>query len=355
VRLIKLTIAILCIFTINATVLAGNIDISGSIESELKYNNDSKKIIDLEVLKIVLEKEFGYKANFLIELGLESDHTNKFNSNLNKAYLNYYTENMDWRLGKQEINWGSSYKINPTSYFTLKKLASLDSIENNEGIKAVKGTYYMPENMEITGVIAPFDWKGNGNTEDIQVGMKLTKRFFYNSDLSVSAFSGSDNFPLFDPVEEQIYPEANKYGIDIITSVSDISTWAEVVLIDYQEENYDNIVESSVGAEYKFENDLKFTGQLYYRARRVEEEATIKMMTVKADGPVGQFHKWDISTIYDISGGTLLIKPEIQYSLANSIYLNFGFVSIYELDEESESQLRNMIEENIYTKISIKF
>ncbi len=351
----KYITSIIIVFCFSVNILAGDIDISGSIESELRYINETEEFTDSELLKLVLEKQFGYKANFLLELGLESNHSNNTDTSLNKIYFDYYTENMDWRLGKQEINWGSSYKINPTSYFTQIDSSFLDNAENKEGINAAKATYYMPNNIELTGVVAPFNREGEGTTEDVQFGMKLTKRYFHDFDISFSTFSGDDNFPFIHPLKGILYPKVNKYGVDVIGSISNIGTWAEVVYVTYDQKVYDNIMEGSIGAEYKFGNDINLIGQIYYRENRVINEPNMKMFTVKADGPVGEFHKWDLSTIYDFEGESLIFIPEFKYSLADSIWLNIGCMVKKDLDSAEKSNFSDMIKENVYTKISIDF
>ncbi|MFW6287260.1 MAG: hypothetical protein ACOC2J_00745 [bacterium] len=354
-KLTKLIASILLVLIFSTTTFSGGINFSGSIESELRYNTDIEKLKDMEVVKLVLEKDFGYNATFLFELGLESSHGNDIEAGINKLYFDYYTDNMDWRIGKQEINWGSSYKINPSSYFSPRNFDAINTIGNNERVKAVKGIYYLPDDMEFTAAVAPFVRGGTGDTEDIQYGVKLTRRYFFNYDISVSLFSGKDNLPILHPVQGELYPEVNKYGIDLIGSMLDISTWAEVVIINYNEDFYNNILEGSIGAEYKFESDVNLMGQYYFRENRVKQEPEIKTLTMKVDGPLLDFHRWDISAIYDVKGEALVIKPEFQYSLADSVWLNIGCVSIQNLNDDSESKYANMIEENIYTRISVDF
>ena len=162
-----------------AVSAADDVDMSGELKSDLVVNSEEETWYDTETFNLMLEKKFGFDADMYLDLEFKSTtqdvfaapeseesnnlvlhsattHQRKTNVNIDEAYVNYYTENMDWRLGKQEINWGSAYKLNPTSYFNPRDLTVLKPMDEKKAVKAAKGVYYAPANIEVSSVVTPF-------------------------------------------------------------------------------------------------------------------------------------------------------------------------------------------------------
>lgn len=341
-------LAILTIILVTGSSMA--FEISGTIYTGLFQEKDAEDVSDWEGITIGLDKDFGYTAELYLELGLESNQGEDLVTEINQLYLDYYTENIDWRIGRQLVNWGSSYKINPTSYF--EKFTGLELTENRQekGIKGVKAIYYGQNDIEITGVLTPFatDVYEQEYTEN-QQAIKFTRRAFKGFDISLSYFNGQDRFPL---LQNQEYPEVNKIGIDINGSIGDIGIWSELVrsrydLLDKQ------TIEGILGSDYKFNNNLQLTGQIYYRQGRTQVEPDLKLLILNARKPILKFHQLEVITIYDLDNEDIILHPVFDYSLAEAVKLSLG--GNWVINESENNMLTKSIKEGVYTELVIDF
>jgi len=406
-----LTLLLILVLVFSSVSYAKEIEISGSLNSYLVGNPNNGSIEEEEKVNLILEKEFGLDANMHLDLEVASDANSSTSTSFNEAYLNYYTRNMDWRIGKQEISWGSAYKMNPTSYFNPSDLTALKPLDEKLGVKAVKGVYYAPRGLEITGVVVPF-FKGDEvsdkmvnsilNTtikelqqvkldpsiaideenpytnsvdrkvENVQGGIKVTKRRFHDYDISLSAYHGRDKLPIVDdeatldtidiPSSDPkatvsfVYPEADRVGFDIIGDLGDMGVWTEATYSDYQGEQYANTLEAAVGIDYKFDNDLYLVGQGYYKEGRTESEPKVKAANFYVSKPIFDFHEIEVTTLYDFESETSLIEPQFNYSLANSIELQLGGTYV---DSAKKGTSRGLIsalgQDRIYTRLNVEF
>jgi hypothetical protein len=382
-RVLALVMVLLLAFSI--TGYAKGIEVSGSINSDLVGDTDNGDISDREKVNLVLERGFGFDANMHLDLEIESDHNDQTETKFHEAYLNYYTQNMDWRIGKQEISWGSAYKIKPTDYFNPKDLTSLKPLDDKLGVKAIKGTYYAPGRVEITGVVTPFFKltdktienlsmqtgssitnpskieSGKDDVNNIQGGFKVTKRSFHGYDLSLSTYHGRDKLPVVDSLDTQatvqlVYPEVNRLGFDIIGDIGDIGVWTEMAYSQYKDDQYDNALETAIGADYKFDNDLYLVGQGYYKEGRTGNEAEVKAINLYTSKPVLDFHEIEVTTLYDIESETYLIEPQFNYSLANSVELQLGGTLVDSQGDGASSGLVSTLgQDRVYTRLNIEF
>lgn len=344
----RLAVVIAVLILLSVPVSLKAYEISGTVYSGFLQEKDTEDITDWEGITIKLDKDFAYTAELHLELGLESNQDEDLTTQINQLYLDYYTENIDWRIGRQAVKWGSSYKINPTSYF--EKFTGLELIENRqeEGIKGVKAIYYGQNGIELTGVLTPFAVDINDQEESqSQQAVKFTRRAFNGFDISFSYFNGQDRFPL---LQTQEYPEVSKLGLDINGSIGDIGIWTELVRSEYN--LLDNqIIEGVLGSDYKFNNNLKLTGQLYYRQNRTEAESDLKFLILNGQKPIRKFHQFELTTIYELDNENIILHPVFDYSLAEAVKLSLGAIWI---NNDSETSMLN-IEEGVYTELVIDF
>ncbi|WP_408954363.1 hypothetical protein [Natroniella sp. ANB-PHB2] len=389
-KVILLTLVLLLTFT----TMGFAAEVSGSLDSHLTVDIDEEELDGKTEFNLIIEDDFGFDADMKVDLGFLLHENYENEVRINEAYLNYYTMNSDWRLGKQEINWGSGYKLNPTSYFNPQNLKAFDLIDENLAVRAVKSTYYTAGGLEISGVVAPF-FKGNGDLEetekiadkfakelsteklsfddsandienelsDIQAGAKLTNRGFKGYDISLSAYHGYDLLPSMigaDNDENLLleYPEVNKLGFDLIGDVKDIGIWSEIVYNIYSEDYYDDTLNLVVGADYNFDNDLYLVGQFYYRGERVEQEPEIQALNLYFSKPAFDFHEVEFTTLYDLESGSYMIKPQYNHSLVDSIELQLGAKIVdIDIDDELEgfSFGDSLGSNSIYTRLNVNF
>jgi hypothetical protein len=365
VRDIKFLILIACLLlTFTSTALASQLEISGSLKGDLIVSTDDGKLTDQEKVNLILEKGFGFDAEMYIDLGFREDHNNA-DTDINEAYLNYYTDNMDWRIGKQLINWGSSYKLQPTDYFNPVDRTALKPLDEKLGVEAVKGIYYAPNGLEITGVVVPF-FKADklstfipnlraveDNVENMQEGFKVTKRSFKGFDLSLSGYHGFDRKPINNNMDF-IYPELNRIGFDLIGDIGEMGVWTELAYAIYQDEEFDNGLETTLGADYKWSNDLYLVLQAYYQQGRLSSENDTKVFNLHFDKPIFNFHQVEGNFIYEFETETIVLEPQFNYSLANSIELQIGGTYINSQNDDALI-VATFGQDRVYTRLNIEF
>lgn len=233
-----------------------------------------------------------------------------------EAYVDLYSlglKNLDLRIGRQVIAWGTADALNPTGNLSPDDLEDIFNFGEKLGTNAVKASYYLGDNLTINGIYvpiftpatlpfgdfadafsAPMDLPPGMTTrtlsdtvilperkpsESSQIGLKTSTNLL-GYDLSLSYFKGRDDLPILSkatitPVDligtvdiatELIYPEMQVIGADFAGSIGSVGIWGEgavfmmeatqsVVLDD---EPYFKYV---LGGDYTFKNGLYFNGQ----------------------------------------------------------------------------------------------
>ncbi|AZO95943.1 hypothetical protein [Halocella sp. SP3-1] len=358
-REINFILLIILLLITSVGVSAGDkLNIAGSLSTSIEAFSDDGELIDRERLNLELKRDFGFAADMYIDLAIQAMEKEDTEVGTNEAYLNYYTDNMDWRIGKQVINWGSSYKLQPTDYFNPYDYTALKPLDEKLGIKAVKGVYYTPNALEITGVVVPFFESSIANDveddlENLQAGFKVTRRSFKGFDLSVSGYHGFDKIPL--SIQGDItFAELDKFGFDLIGDIGEMGIWTECVYGIYKDNDFDNSLAGTFGVDYKFTNDLYLVGQLYYLESRIEKESDTKMFNFHFDKPVFNFHTIEGKVIYEFESETFVFEPQFTYSLAEAIELQIGGTFV-ERNNEDVSIAYDLGEDRFYSRLNIEF
>lgn len=207
------------------------------------------------------------------------DKVSPWNLAFREAYLDLYgfiSDDLDLRIGKQRIAWGTADKLNPTDNLNPPDLEDIWDFGRHLGSDGIKGAYYLG-NFTFTGVFIPIftpavlprgDWAAalsspmelpdgltSGNLSDSIVlpankpkesaiaGVKTAKNIF-GLDFSLSYVYGRDHLPLvrkitFTPTSvpgqvdihsEIIYPRMHIPGMDMAGSVMGIGIWAEAAV-----------------------------------------------------------------------------------------------------------------------------
>jgi hypothetical protein len=184
------------------------------------------------------------------------------------------TQSSDLRVGRQIISWGTADKINPTSNISPDDLEDIFNFGEQLGTNALTATYYLNDNITLTGVFVPIftpstlpygDFSNafaptmdmmpgtfprsfsdkivlpeNKLSESSQYAFKTSTNLF-GYDLSFSYFKGRDDLPLVDkvtstPVDtlgtvniatELIYPKMQVIGADFAGSIGRVGFWGE--------------------------------------------------------------------------------------------------------------------------------
>jgi len=209
----------------------------------------------------------------------EKDLVQSWGLEFREAYIDVYgfvTEDLDLRIGRQRIVWGTADKLNPTDNLNPDDLEDIFDFGRHLGSNAIMASYYWNDFTfygvyipVFTPAVFPFgDWADafappvdlppgaqigafedkiilpeNKLSETSSYGFKTATNLF-NYDLSLSYYYGRDDIPLFSSVNltpvdtlgtldakaELLYPRIQVIGADIAGSVADVGVWAEGAL-----------------------------------------------------------------------------------------------------------------------------
>ncbi|NOZ04269.1 MAG: hypothetical protein GXO92_06645 [FCB group bacterium] len=149
-----------------------------------------------------------------------------------EAYVDLYgfmSENLDVRIGRQIVSWGTGDAFNPTSNISPDDLEDIYNFGQRLGTNAISANYYWNDNLTLTGVFVPIFTPATlpsgdfaeafappmalppgltiGTISDAvilpdrtiskssQYALKLATNLF-SYDVSLSYFEGQDDFPL---------------------------------------------------------------------------------------------------------------------------------------------------------------
>lgn len=219
----------------------------------------------------------------------EKDLVQSWGLEFREAYVDVYgfiTEDLDLRIGRQRIVWGTADKLNPTDNLNPDDLEDIFDFGRHLGSNAIMASYYWNDFTfygvyipVFTPAVFPFgEWANAfsppvdlppgtqlGEFEDSVIlpenklsetscfGFKTATNLF-NYDLSLSYYYGRDDIPLFSsinltPVDtlgtldahaELLYPRMQVVGADLAGSIGDVGVWAEGALF-LPDKYYNNI------------------------------------------------------------------------------------------------------------------
>ncbi|MFP4372465.1 MAG: DUF1302 family protein, partial [Halanaerobium sp.] len=120
IYILALTLILSFLFTFKLAAASS----SGELSTSVIYEQESERWQDQSFLELDYQHDLSFDLNYYLKgaLTLESYYQQdkkerELDFELKEAYLNYYTDKIDWRLGRQNFSWGSSYNINPLNYF----------------------------------------------------------------------------------------------------------------------------------------------------------------------------------------------------------------------------------------------
>ncbi len=226
---------------------------------------------------------FGFPdVNYARDLQLpEKNKVYRWGLEFREAYVDLYgfgSENLDLRIGRQIVSWGTADAFNPTSNTSPDDLEDIYNFGQRLGTNAVNANYYWSGNFTLTAIFVPIFTPAtlpSGDfseafappmelpagltvgavsdtvilpdrtiSESSQYALKLTTNLF-TYDVSLSYFKGRDDFPLISGVvltpgeimgtldisTDLTYPEVEVYGGDFAGSIGSVGVWGEGALI----------------------------------------------------------------------------------------------------------------------------
>ncbi|PTV93071.1 hypothetical protein C8C76_15411 [Halanaerobium saccharolyticum] len=351
-------LSILVLTLILSLILSFNLSAasySGELSTSVIYEQESERWQDQSWLELDFQQDLSSDLNYYLKsaLTLESYYQQdqkerEFEFEFKEAYLNYYTAKIDWRLGRQNFSWGSSYNINPLNYFNPIDQGAIDPFQSREAVDGIRAAYYPNFNWQLTGVLTQ-----HAEIDELQTAVQLIRRRWRGYDLAASVFSGNSLQTV--PGASNFYPEVNKIGFDFKGDFSskNIGLFSEVVYSDYQDSRLENTNELIIGLDYKFDNNLYLLGQYYYQQLPPVQSEANQLLVLRAEKPFANFHNWELNLISDLKAGMSLVRPKVIFSLNEG--LDFESGAVIKLNQKRESSLNRLNQELIYLSLSKYF
>jgi len=208
----------------------------------------------------------------------EEDKVNSFDLNIREAYIGIYgfsLKNLDIRIGRQRIAWGTADKINPTDNLNADDLEDIWDFGRHLGANGIKIDGYIKDfNLSYVflprftpAVLPAGNWFYSNfsnitlppgtapesvynsitmpayNIKNSITGLKLKKNIS-RFDFSLSYVYGRDDIPILkqttivpagipgevDIYNELVFPKMQIVGLDLAGSIDDFGLWAEGAL-----------------------------------------------------------------------------------------------------------------------------
>ncbi len=344
--ILVLTLILNFIFTLSLTAAS----LSGEFSTSAIYEQESERWRDQSFLELDYQNDLNFDLNYYLKgtLTFESYyHQDKkereLDFELKEAYLNYYTDKIDWRLGRQSFSWGSSYNLNPLNYFNPVDRTALDPFAARKSVDGIRASYYPVFEWQLTGVLTQ-----HREIDELQSAVQLIRRRWRGYDLAASVFSGNSLTALPKLLQRDFYPAVNKVGFDFKGDFGskNIGLFSEFVYSDYQARILENTNEIIIGMDYKFGNNLYLLGQYYYQQLPLVQLDSNHLIILKAERSFASFHNWELNLISDLKNGMSLVRPKLIFSLKEGLNLETG--AVIKLNQKKESSLNQLNQELIY-------
>ncbi len=213
------------------------------------------------------------------------DKVHPWNLDIREAYVEVYGflfEDLDLKVGRQHINWGTADRFNPTRTLNPPDLEDILDFGRSMGSDAISLQWHFSHSTSLQGVFVPLFRPANlplGAFEDLfaiqtdlpqgisvleysdtlfvppntlkdasSYGFRL-RSFLWNTDVSLSYVYGRHTFPvpkqaeltMVDPTHvnmhsELIFPRHHVIGADLAGSIGRIGVWAEAAMFIPEEE-----------------------------------------------------------------------------------------------------------------------
>jgi len=259
---------------------------------QLKGDNDfswNEYRLDLKTEVKPAEKTHFYSEIWLRSFGFptvqnsadlfDRNKVSPLNLDFREAYVDLYGflfNNLDIRIGRQRIAWGTADKLNPTDNLNPDDLEDIWDFGRHLGSDGLKASYYLKDYTFsliyipiFTPAVLPCgDWASalfpsmelpagltlrnltdtiimpeNNLKETSIIGVKTSKNFF-GYDFSLSYVYGRDDLPLtkkitFTPAStpgevniasELVYPKMKILGMDMAGAIGDVGVWGEAAV-----------------------------------------------------------------------------------------------------------------------------
>ena len=178
---------------------------------------------------------------------------------LDNIYISYYSKHFNFRIGKQQLPWGSGYIWNPTNIFHVKN--PLDPTYEITGVNAIKTELLFGREGILTGIFSVNDAFKNST-----YAFKL-KNHFAGFDISASyVYYEYLNQDLVQFTEDK--ENRQMAGLNLSCSILGVGLYSELAYNfktgSNENKDYGRYL---VGANYTLNNGLYFMLEYYYNEK----------------------------------------------------------------------------------------
>ena len=316
---------------------------AGNVNFKIYHGKTELNVLDY-LPKTTVNNYYNYLSsnlNFTPEMVRPNfDYNMQNDITLDNVYLSYYSDNFNFRVGKQQLSWGTGYLWNPTNIFHKKDM--LDPTYEQVGVNALKVEFPFKGEGMLTGVISTND-KFNNSTYAVKA-----KKYLLGFDVSLSyvyyEYSTTDFYSFTDLNENR-----QQIGGDFSGSIGGIGIYGEAVYRMKTEKtgsaNYGNYV---LGLNYFFQNGLYLMGEYYYNEKGKDDYNNYNMndwmnymgpygenlgkqyIFLGSRLPIGDYMNISAFLLYNISDNSGMVYPWLDYSLGDNtelmatVYIPFG-------------------------------
>jgi hypothetical protein len=240
---------------------------------------------------------------------------------LDNVYLRLSKGPVDITLGRQQISTGVGYTWNPTDFFNKKNM--IDPTYEQRGVEATRIDIALPLNLGFTAVIQP-----EGNFE--------TSPQYYRLKSGIGAVDASASYLYESP---NFVGSHDIFGLNLEGELLGIGLRTEIAVNRYNLDNDSLQFEYIIGADYTTESSIYILAEYLHNDLGLKQKTGgIMDYTAYYDGMqhslnqnylflLGQYPWSDVLvigafTIANIDDGSIILAPDIQYSLMESVDLS---------------------------------
>lgn len=260
---------------------------------------------------------------------------------LDNIYVSYYSRHFNFRIGKQQLPWGSGYIWNPTNIFHKKN--PLDPTYELSGVNAIKTELLFGREGVLTGIFSV-----NDEFKNSTYAVKI-KNYFAGFDISASyVYYEYLNQDLIHFTENK--ENRQMVGLDLSGSVLGIGIYSELAYNfksnDSGNENYGRYL---LGLNYTLNNGMYLMAEYYYneKGKKDYKDYTLNdwmasygqyaenlgqnnLFIGQSFPTIGNNLTWTNYMLLNLDDKSGMIYPWLTYSAGNnteissSVYIPFG-------------------------------
>ena len=236
-----------------------------------------------------------------------------FLAQVDRAWVDWYNERWEVRVGRQRINWGTNLFWNANDLFNTYSLVDFD-YEERPGADAVRVQHHFANMNTIDVAVRP------GENDTTWIGAVRYQFNQWQYDIQLLAGWWNTDYVA---------------GIGWAGNMGNAGLKGEATYFHPQEEG-DGVVSASISADYVFSNQLFLTGGFLLNSDGVDHPLPVAQnlfvaplsakrlmparhsVILSVNYPISPILSGGLVTIYSPGVNTALVMPSLGYSIANN-------------------------------------